>query len=204
MFIFLLSAGFHIAVKLHNTVPEKPAFRQLVDRNALKTDNLHLPVADSLIKKQSLAVLNNQVYYQLLATGNRFSYVNAASGQPLNNGDFIFAESLAKYYSGKRVKPRLSLVTHYTEEYGFINKRLPVVLARYPGNDDWYIETSTGKLAAHIAGIDRVEGFSFIFLHKYFWLTWAGKDVRDIVSMLAALSVLAVALLGFTAFIKNK
>jgi hypothetical protein len=45
---------------------------------------------------------------------------------------------------------------------------------------------------------------SFIFLHKFFWMTWAGKDIRDVVSMLSALSVLLVALFGFAAFIKNK
>jgi hypothetical protein len=35
-------------------------------------------------------------------------------------------------------------------------------------------------------------------------MSWAGKDIRDIVSMLAALGVLVVSLFGFTAFIKNK
>ena len=53
-------------------------------------------------------------------------------------------------------------------------------------------------------GIDRAEGLSFIFLHKYFGMTWAGKNIRDMVSMLAALGVLVVSLFGFASFINNK
>jgi hypothetical protein len=74
----------------------------------------------------------------------------------------------------------------------------------YANGENRYIETTTAKLATKVAGIDRAEGLSFIFLHKFFWMTWAGKDIRDIVSMLAALTVLVVSLLGLTAFIKNK
>jgi hypothetical protein len=35
-------------------------------------------------------------------------------------------------------------------------------------------------------------------------MTWAGKNIRDIVSMLAALGVLVVSLFGFASFINNK
>lgn len=35
-------------------------------------------------------------------------------------------------------------------------------------------------------------------------MTWAGKDARDTVSMLAALGVLVVSLFGVASFIGNK
>jgi hypothetical protein len=74
----------------------------------------------------------------------------------------------------------------------------------YPNGENWYIETTTSQLAEKVTGMDRTEGFSFIFLHKYFGMTWAGKNIRDVVSMLAALGVLVASLFGFAAFIKNK
>jgi hypothetical protein len=205
MLLFFTSAGFHLAVKLHNDQPEKAPFSQLINRNELQSDNLHLPVADSLIQKQDLARFNGKVYYQLMTVRKEMIYVDATNGQTLPNGDAIYAQYLANYYRGQSDgKANISPVKQFTEEYGFINKRLPVELVSYPGNDNWYVEPSTAKLAAHIAGIDRLEGFAFIFLHKFFWMTWAGKDIRDLVSMFSALSVLAVALLGFAAFLKNK
>lgn len=205
MLLFFISAGFHLAVKLHNGDAERPQFFQLINRDELKTDNLHLPVADSLIIKQALVKLNGKVFYQLLTTKKELVYIDADNHQPLPNGDAVYAQYLANYYNDQPTKTSvIKPVKQFTEEYGFINKRLPVEQVSYPGNDNWYIETSTAKLAAHVEGIDRLEGFSFIFLHKFFWMTWAGKDIRDIVSMLSALSVLVVALLGFTAFLKNK
>lgn len=205
MLLFFISAGFHLAVKLHNTETGRPQFFQLINREELKTDNLHLPVADSLISKQALVKLNGKVYYQLITIKKEVIYIDASNNQVLPNGDSIYAQYLANYYRGQSGRPSATKqVKQFTEEYGFINKRLPVEQVSYPGNDNWYIETSTAKLAAHVAGIDRLEGFSFIFLHKFSWMTWAGKDIRDIVSMLSALSVLVVALLGFSAFLKNK
>jgi len=35
-------------------------------------------------------------------------------------------------------------------------------------------------------------------------MTWAGKNIRDLVSMLAAAGVLVVSLFGFASFIRNK
>jgi len=132
-------------------------------------------------------------------------YIDADNQSILTNGDATYAAYLANFYnSGLTGKPELSTIKQFNNEYGFINKRLPVVKVSFAGNDNWYLETSTAKLATHVAGIDRAEGLSFIFLHKFFWMTWAGKDIRDVVSMLAALGILVVALLGLMAFIKNK
>lgn len=208
MLTFFTSAGFHLLIKLHNIKPEQPQLEQLISCDELKMSNLHLPIADSLTIKQALVKFNQKCYYQIRNIKKEMVYVDAGNGSALPNGDKIYATYLAQYYSKQNVKfagrPQVNLIRQFNNEYGFINKRLPVQEISYPGNDNWYIETSTAKLATHVAGIDRMEGFSFIFLHKFFWMTWAGKDIRDLVSMLAALSILVVALLGFTAFLKNK
>lgn len=97
-------------------------------------------------------------------------------------------------------------LTKFDREYGFINKRLPVVKMAFdtPDHLTYYLEPATGRLAAKIVDGDRREGLSFAVLHKYFLLDWAGKNVRDIVTMLAAAGVLTVSLFGLALWIKIK
>lgn len=210
MLTFVVSGGFHLWVKLRNLHVDNQQFEQIIDRTQLQQNNLQLNLPDSLIKRTSLINLHNQIYFQVLNTSKEVLYYNTLTGKQLMNGDIAFATYLSNYYRGdikskKGQHPvKTELIKQFTTEYGFINKRLPVVKVSYPNSEDWYIETSSAKIGTKVAGLDRTEGFSFIFLHKYFGMTWAGKNLRDIVSMLAAAGVLVVSLFGFAAFIKNK
>jgi hypothetical protein len=210
MLTFVVSGGFHLWVKLRNLTTDNQPFEQVIERTQLKQSNLQLGLPDSLIKRTSLVSLQNKIYYQAQNTSKEILYYDALTGKQLMNGDITFATFLSNYYRGNgRSKKAPQLIStepikQFTTEYGFINKRLPVIKVSYPNNEDWYIETSSAKLATKVAGLDRTEGFSFIILHKYFGMTWAGKNIRDIVSMLAAAGVLVVSLFGFAAFIKNK
>ncbi|OIN59136.1 hypothetical protein BLX24_12820 [Arsenicibacter rosenii] len=98
------------------------------------------------------------------------------------------------------------ILTKFDREYGFINKRLPVVKLALdtPDKLTYYIEPATSRLAARITDSDRREGLSFAVLHKYFFMDWAGKNVRDIVTMISALGVLVVSLFGLVLFLKVK
>jgi hypothetical protein len=210
MFTFVISGAFHLAVKLHNSGPVKPDYGQVIKRDQLTLSNLQLPIADSLIRKVGLVSFDGNVFYQITDDKKQVTYFNAKDGKEQVNADEDYARYLSTYYhprleAGKfygRVK--VDQVRQFDNEYGFINKRLPVERVSYPNGENWYIETATSKLATKVGGIDRAEGLSFIFLHKYFGMSWAGKDIRDIVSMLAALGVLVVSLFGFASFIKNK
>lgn len=211
MFTFVISGAFHLFVKLHNARPEKQPYAQLIFRRQLALSNLKLPVADSNIKRLSVVKFDDKVYYQLLNNKKQILYFDANTGEQLANGDIAFATFLSNYYHhepiGLKMVKRKSTITQikqFDNEYGFINKRLPVEKVSYPDGENWYIETTSAKLATKVAGIDRAEGLMFIFLHKYFGMAWAGKNIRDIVSMMAALGVLVVSLFGFAAFIKNK
>jgi len=206
MFLFLVSGAFHIIVQLQNNEPQKADFAQLIDRSELVTSNLQLPLADSTVKHIGLAKFNGRTYYQITNQQKQIVYLDATNGTELSNGDQQFARFLSNYYGEGKTsgQPVISRIGQFDNEYGFINKRLPVQKIAYPNGENWYIETTSAKLATKVAGIDRAEGLSFIFLHKFFWMTWAGKDIRDIVSILAALTVLVTALLGFFSFIKNK
>lgn len=211
MLTFVISAGFHLFVKLHNNEPERAPYAQLINRKELGLSNLKLPIDDSVVKKAGLAKMYDHSYYQVSNSSKDILYFDTQTGRVLADGDKIYAAFLSNYYRPasngiKQVKgrPTITRIRQFDNEYGFINKRLPVQRVSYPGNENWYIETTTAKLATKVNGLDRAEGFSFIFLHKFFYMSWAGKNIRDIVSMLAALSVLVVAVLGFLAFIKNK
>lgn len=142
------------------------------------------------------------------------AYYSAATGQLLPEGAAQHARALADTFlqesSGLAALPAIEkteLIDHFEGEYGFINKRLPVVKVAYhtPNKTTLYVEPATGRLAARVENAARYEGLSFAFLHKFHFIgTVAGKDVRDIVTMLSALGVLVVSLLGLWLFVKVK
>lgn len=206
LFMFIVSGGFHIIIKLRDSGAEKPQYALLINRSELGLSNLQLPLADSSIKHIGLAKFNGHVYYQVTDSKKQVLYFDAITGTELQNGDQQYAKLLSDYYADDKAsgQPTITRIGQFNNEYGFINKRLPVQQLSYPNGENRYIETTSAKLATKVAGIDRAEGLSFIFLHKFFWMTWAGKNIRDIVSILAALTILITSLLGLVAFIKNK
>lgn len=213
MLTFTVSGAFHLYISLYNLKKNSNDYQQLISIKDLKLSNLKLPVADSTILRVGVAKFNNKNYYQILTNKKQVLYIDATNGEELQEGDAEFARFLAGYYIAEEKVNRkqkiyartlVTSIKQFTNDYGFINKRLPVEQVSYPNDGDWYIETTSAKLATKVDGTDRAEGLTFIFLHKFFWMTWAGKDIRDIVSMLAALGILVVSLLGLTAFIKNK
>jgi hypothetical protein len=210
MFMFLVSGGFHLYMALRNSAPAKAGYQQLINRSDLEISNLKLPVADSAIIRIGLVNLDGHTYYQVQTNKKQVRYIDAKDANELTDGDKTYAVYLANYYHTPSTEPEkvyrrvtATPIKQFTNDYGFINKRLPVQQIQYP-DGDWYVETTTSHLATKVTAIDRAEGLSFIFLHKFFWMTWAGKDIRDIVSIVSALAILLVSLLGFTAFIKNK
>ena len=132
-------------------------------------------------------------------------YFSVATCEPLENGDLRYAKYLAGTFSGLTDIQETKLITRFGGEYGFVNKRLPVQKISYdtPDGQSFYIETSTGRLAAKVTDPDRWEGFSFAFLHKYHTLDFVGKDFRDAVMSLAALGLLTVSLFGLALYIRS-
>jgi len=127
-------------------------------------------------------------------------YIRTNDYQPLLNGERKYASYLASSFSKHAEKDTTSLaiITKFEGEYGFVNKRLPVWQVNYPFNSNqrWYVETSTGKLAAKVNDNDLIEGFSFAFLHKHHFLDFAGKTVRDFSTMFAAMSQIIMVTIG--------
>ncbi|PWB26123.1 PepSY-associated TM helix domain-containing protein [Flavobacterium sp. HTF] len=156
-------------------------------------------------------------------------YINAATNQIVPDIDLQYAEFLAYYFtdgtpkgaccemdvsSGEEPHPALEnvklaeskvLTDFESREYGFVNKRLPVIKLTYdtPEKTSYFIETATSRLAAVVTTSDKVEGYSFAILHKFLFMDWAGKNIRDLATVLAALSILIVSVLGFILFLKK-
>ncbi|MBW4889403.1 PepSY domain-containing protein [Mucilaginibacter sp. HMF5004] len=124
-------------------------------------------------------------------------YVNADNSSVLNNGDQLYAQHLAAQLSGygKQDIQSTQLITRFTDEYNFTDKRLPVWKVTYPFNHKQrlYIETSTGVLAKTTNDSELYEGYSFALFHKHHYMDFAGKTTRDVSTMVgAALQVLMV------------
>ena len=79
----------------------------------------------------------------------------------------------------------------------------------FDNNENYYVETSTGKLAAVIDNEDKAERFSFSNLHMHhYWEMWlpkkAGKPVRNLVLITSTLGLLLLALTGMLLYFRKQ
>lgn len=135
------------------------------------------------------------------------AYADSQSGALAEDGERRHAVWLAGQFSSlpDDKVAQAELVSKFAGEYGFLNKRLPVWRVDYDTDDhlSYYVETATGALASIVRDADRAEGWSFSNFHKFHWLDFAGKDVRDFVMGLFGLGNLAIALLGLWMFVRR-
>jgi hypothetical protein len=233
-FTFAGSGAFHVWLKLHPDERLRYQHALAVATSQLTTDLTQLPLRWPTVQNVGLVELNGQAYYQVfhlpppnksskkagLSTGQplqavrpaAITYYSAATGQVLVDGNAQVAAALATAFLTEmdgHAAPAIAEtapIDHFEGEYGFVNKRLPVVKVafRTPQHTTLYVETSTGRLSTSVEDIDRYEGLSFAFLHKFHAVDSLGKNLRDIITMLAAAGVLAVSLLGLQLFIKGR
>ena len=134
------------------------------------------------------------------------TYINVADYSVLPNGDELYAKSLATQLSGHSSKEIISaeLITAFTDEYNFTDKRLPVWKVNYSFNhkERLYVETSTGVLAKNTNDIELAEGYSFALFHKHHYMDFAGKTTRDISTMIAAALQIMLVVIGLVFYFK--
>lgn len=156
-------------------------------------------------------------------------YYDAANGQLLPDGIMEHSYSLVKHFvaqgaadgeaaccemmanaaadeSAPLIISSSAYITKFDNDYGFVNKRLPVVKIALstPQHLTYYVETATGRLAAKVQDSDRREGLSFAVFHKFLLVDFAGKNFRDFLTAFSAFGVLVVSVLGLIIFIKTK
>jgi hypothetical protein len=216
--MFTFSGCYHAFSKL--SLQEKK-IQAVTHRFAASSINLDLNTLHSVVHKPianiGLIQLNGKAYWQVyLNTGKKWqknkdlmkdmgadaapvSYISADDYTVLNDGDKIYAKYLATQLSGYKPAQIVSaeLVTKFTDEYNFTDKRLPVWKVNYPFNhkERLYVETTTGVLAKSTNDAALYEGYSFALFHKHHYMDFAGKTTRDISTMVgAALQILMVAI----------
>jgi hypothetical protein len=149
---------------------------------------------------------NKDLMKDMSANADVVTYINAASYSELSNGAEVYAKSLATQLSGHSNKEIVSteLITRFTDEYNFTDKRLPVWKVNYSFNHKQrlYVETSTGILAKNTNDVELYEGYSFALFHKHHYMDFAGKASRDSSTMIGAALQILMVVIGLIFYFK--
>lgn len=125
----------------------------------------------------------------------------------------ITDKEMAIYYASKRVGLDSSLitgthlVTHFSPNYDFRNKRLPVWQVSYntEAGDKLFIDPASGILVDRLVNVEKYESYSFSFLHKWNFLSpFVGRMPRDIIIVIVlSLSIIAT-IIGYIMLIARR
>ncbi|RYY13270.1 MAG: hypothetical protein EOO36_16120, partial [Cytophagaceae bacterium] len=109
----------------HETVPAPPLLGPaLVVPVAQVLADHHLPAVQNVRVVQ----YRRQPYYQVTTASGKLRYFAAATSRELPGGDQAYAEDVARYLLADSTSAVASAerLTHYTADYKFINRLLPV------------------------------------------------------------------------------
>lgn len=125
-------------------------------------------------------------------------YLDAATGAPSASGDRDLARAIARRFTGApdSAVTGVELVTRFSHEYDFRNKRLPVWRVDYaePVNASLFVDTGAGVLVDRVADREKPERLVFSFIHKWNFLFIAGRLWQNVV-----VGAFVLALIGFMA-----
>lgn len=88
-----------------------------------------------------------------------------------------------------------SLQKNFNQEYGFIDKRLPIYRVQ-SGSDIYFFEPNSAKIVKHMNTVKTLESYSFSFLHKGRFMDALGKDIRDIIIVLFVFGTVLLTFFG--------
>lgn len=206
MLMFAASGAFHAFDKRKGSPFGKTAFPEGQFASGQFTRPLG-PVIGRGATDVTVVRLDGTAHYRIARADRSVDFVNAMSGEPANDAAARYIRQLAVGYGGFGDVQIASLtpVTKFDGEYGFVNKRLPVVKVQFNDakNTRFYIEPSSGALAARFAdGARSIESYSFDILHKWRFLDPViGKTARDVVMMLFVGASALVSAMGLILFL---
>lgn len=214
-------AGKHDGMRIDQTL--------VVSDNSLSTDFSWLnDYTDKKLLAISLVKANHDLFYRLSFPADnggakvnreqRFKgqrqeiksvYVDAKTGQQGQLNDFAYAQVLATQLFNEQgfELSHSSIVTHFGMGYDFRNKRLPVwkATSEDSGSPLLFIDTTTGILVDQTRPSEKIEGWSFSFLHKWnFLMPLIGREARDIATALMMISVVVLAGFGLRMRLKRR
>ncbi|MGV3656374.1 MAG: hypothetical protein ACO1NX_00410, partial [Chitinophagaceae bacterium] len=132
-------------------------------------------------------------------------YIHQPTGKEMKDGDLQYAQHAARSLSRRDDVKSVKEITAFNTEYSMMNKRLPVVQMAYQNGESYFMETSTGIVAAIVNGADRAERFSFSNLHMHHYAEkWSGKGLRNTILITTTLGLLLVACTGIMMYVKKR
>lgn len=136
----------------------------------------------------------------------RVAYVSVAGLVLLQKGEEQYARYLAQGFTGYAPADVVSVtqVTHFTEEYNFADKRLPVWRIAYRSGERVYVETASGVMAKLLTDAELYEDYSFALLHKHHFMDFAGKQWRDGSTLLGAGMQIVMVAIGLLFYFRLK
>lgn len=136
----------------------------------------------------SMVRINGQSAYQVFRADRHVSYHDSTTGALIPGANDRYLRQLAGNFSGLDDSAIVSIrpVTKFDKEYGFINKRLPVVRVEYNDTNRtrYFVEPVAGLLALELGDRKRLESYSFNILHKWSFLDWSGRMTRDVIMII--------------------
>ena len=160
----------------------------------------------------ALARVDGQAYYRLSLmsrdTPGQSSYASCKDGSILEDGDARYASELAIYFSESPAAEatQTELTTSFTNQYGFIFKRLPVQVVKLTNSP--YLSIAVDTPYAHLSKRTKVsdiaEALIFINLHKFHFVDPISKEVRDWLSAIACLLILLTSALGVSLWLRKR
>lgn len=129
-------------------------------------------------------------------------------GNPVEGGDQAVALQLAARLVDlpREAIADISLVTRFTDEYGFANKRLPVWRIAYdtPARDIVFIDTGDAVVASRIDSASLRADWVFSTFHKWRFLDPLTPPVRDGLLVLSVFGILAMTGVGLALQVKRR
>lgn len=128
-------------------------------------------------------------------------YLDAATGELVEQGDRDIALAIARRFSRAPddAVTGMELVTRFSHEYDFRNKRLPVWRIDYgaPVEASLFVDTASGVLVDRVGNWEKPERLVFSMIHKWNFLYPIGRlGLNGVVAGLVIALIAFMAILG--------
>lgn len=195
LMMFSFSGFYHVFVKISPKTTNVP--KDTIIQTSSLPINIRSIIGGGAINGMSVCKIGQEAFFQI-KKGKKWEYYSMKKGKKIENGDITFATDFVTKIDSTHPIISTEIIQKFGGEYGFINKRLPVIRVNVQSEDNtsYYIETWTGKLATEVNDSDRLEGTSFAIFHKFHFLDGFGKNFRDFIAVLFSLFVMLVAYKG--------
>lgn len=133
-------------------------------------------------------------------TGGAGLLLDVAGTGPVAGNEAAAARALAASLTGEAIgaDAPTTLVTRFNDDYGFVNKRLPVWRIDLPNGRALYVDLADATLAAQTDPGLRQAGWVFDIFHKGGFMDAIGPVPRDLILMVAAFLIMVLSGVGLT------